>query len=263
MNQQQEVKVLLERLVKNTNPKEETQVILEGDSSNFTTNFNPPLKLFDDKEYSIALVNLETYYSFPNVEAGINNKFRYSPDNGLNFYEIEIETGSYEIVDLNDVIFQKMKVNGHFDTASDTSYINIYPNENTLKVVMELRSGYVVDFTPTDSLKTLLGFEAQTYNAPVNESTNAVQIIPVNSILINVDVVSGAYVGGTLQPIIYSFFPSVGPGFKIIEIPRNLVYLRMNRKQIANINIRITDQDGKLLNLRGEKVTLRLHIKEV
>lgn len=156
-----------------------------------------------------------------------------------------------------------MKANGHFDTVNDTSYVNIYPNENTLKVVMELESGYVVDFTPTDSLRELLGFEAQTYNAPVNESTNAVQIIAVNSILINVDVVSGAYVGGTLKPIIYSFFPSVGPGFKIIEIPRNLVYLRMNRKQIANINVRITDQDGKLLNLRGEKVTLRLHIKEV
>lgn len=262
MDQQQEVKVLLERLVKNTNPKEETQVILAGDSSNFTTNFNPPLKLDDDKEYSIALVNLETYYSFPNVEAGVNNKFRYSPDNGLNFYEIEIETGSYEIIDLNDVIFQKMKANGHFDTVNDVTYVNIYPNENTLKVVMELESGYVVDFTPTDSLRELLGFEAQTYNAPVNESTNAVQIIAVNSILINVDVVSGAYVGGTLKPIIYSFFPSVGPGFKIIEIPRNLVYLRMNRKQIAKISVRITDQDDKLLNLRGEKVTLRLHIKE-
>lgn len=263
MDNGREVKILLERLVKNTSLKEETQVILTGDSSNFMTNFNPPLKLDDDKEYSIALVNLETYYSFPNVEEGVNNRFRYSPDNGLNFYEIEIDTGSYEIIDLNDVIFQKMKANGHFDSVNDVSYVNIYSNENTLKVVMELENGYVVDFTSDDSLRELLGFEAATYNMQTNESTIPVQIIAVNSILINVDVVSGAYVDGTLKPIIYSFFPSVGPGFKIIEVPRNLVYLRMNRKQISNMRVRITDQNDKLLNLRGEKVTLRLHIKEV
>ncbi|KAL9966048.1 hypothetical protein ACROYT_G024059 [Oculina patagonica] len=261
--EQEQVKVLLKRLVKNTSPKQETQVLLTGDSSNFMTNFNPPLKLDDDREYSIALVNLETYYSFPNVEEGVNNRFRYSPDNGLNYYEIEIDTGSYEITDLNNVIFQKMKLNGHFDTVNDTPYVNIYPNENTLKVIMELSSGYVVDFTPDDSLRELLGFEATTYNTQTNESTNPVQIIPVNSILINVDVVEGSYVSGTPKPIIYSFFPNVGPGFKIIEVPRNLVYLRMNRKQIANMRVRITDQNDKLLNLRGENITIRLHIKEL
>lgn len=257
---------LLKRLVeisgeisKNTTPKWETQIVLTGDKSNFMESFNPPLKLDENKEYSIALVNLETYYSFPNIE---NNKFRYSPDNGLNFYEFEIETGSYEIEDINNVVFQKMKANGHYDSVNDSSYVNIYPNENTLKVIMELENGYVVDFRPDDSLRVLLGFEAQTYNSPTNESVNPVQIIAVNSILINADFVGGAYVNGTLKPIIYSFFPAVGPGYKIIEVPRNLVYLRMNRKQISNIRVRITDQNGKLLNLRGEKVTLRLHIKE-
>lgn len=255
--------VLLKQLVKNTSPKQETQVILSGNSSSFMENFSPPLKFDDEKEYSIALVNLETYYSFPNVEEGVNNIFRYSPDNGLNFYDIEIETGSYEITDLSNIIFQKMKLNGHFDAVNNVSYVNIYPNENTLKVVMELESGYIVDFKPNDSIRNLLGFEAATYNAQTNESTKPVQIIAVDSILINIDVVSGAYVGGTQKPIIYSFFPNVGPGFKIIEVPRNLVYLRMNRKQIANMRVRITDQNDKLLNLRGENITLRLHIKEL
>lgn len=254
---------LLRQLVNNTMPKQEVQLVLTGDTSNFMTKFYPPLKLDDDKEYSIALVNLETYYSFPNVEEGVNNRFRYSPDNGLNFYEFEIETGSYEIFNLNDVIFAKMKANGHFDSAANKPYIEIYSNENTLKVIMELASGYVVDFSQAESIRELLGFEAKTYNAQTNESTNPVQIITINSILINLDFIEGSYISGTPQPIIYSFFPDVGPGFKILEVPRNLVYLRMNKKQIANMNVRITDQNNKLLNLRGEKVSIRLHIKEL
>ena len=32
-----------------------------------------------DRKYEIALVNLETYYSFPNVD-DTNNQFSYSPD---------------------------------------------------------------------------------------------------------------------------------------------------------------------------------------
>lgn len=58
---------LIRQLVKNTSPKEETQVILSGDKSDFITRFNPPLELDNSKSYSIALVNLETYYSFPNM----------------------------------------------------------------------------------------------------------------------------------------------------------------------------------------------------
>ncbi len=255
--------ILLKQLVNNTRPKQETQIVLTGDNSNFMTKFYPPLKLDGDKEYSIALVNLETYYSFPNVEEGVNNRFRYSPDNGMNFFEFEIETGSYEISNLNDVIFAKMKANGHFNSVIDEPFIDIYANENTLKVIMELNNGYVVDFSQAESLRELLGFEAKIYNAQTNESTNPVQIITVNSILINLDVVEGSYVSGIPQPIIYSFFPAVGPGFKILEVPRNLVYLRLNKKQIANMNVRITDQNNKLLNLRGEKVTIRLHIKEM
>ena len=34
-----------------------------------------------DKKYEIALVNLETYYNFPNVD-DTNNYFSYSPDGG-------------------------------------------------------------------------------------------------------------------------------------------------------------------------------------
>ena len=55
---------LLEKIVKNTTHKTSFQIIVSNDKSNFNTRFNPKLELDRDKVYEIALVNLETYYSF-------------------------------------------------------------------------------------------------------------------------------------------------------------------------------------------------------
>ena len=72
---------LLKQIVKNTTHKTSFQIIVSGNESKFTTRLNPTLQLDRDKEYEIALVNLETYYSFPNIDE-TNNVFVYSPDNG-------------------------------------------------------------------------------------------------------------------------------------------------------------------------------------
>jgi len=52
-----------------------------------------------------------------------------------------------------------------------------------------------------------------------------VNILSINSILANSDIIGGSYVNGKTQNTIYSFFPNVSPGHKIVENPRNLVYL--------------------------------------
>ena len=70
------------------------------------------------------------------------------------------------------------------------------------------------------------------------------------------------HVNGTTKNTIYSFFPKVSPGYKIIETPRNLVYLPIILDTIDSLNVSITDQDDHLLNLRNEKLTIRFHIRE-
>ena len=59
---------LLERIAHNTEPKESFQIVVSDNKMKFTTRFNPHIQLKTDKKYEIALVNLETYYSFPNVD---------------------------------------------------------------------------------------------------------------------------------------------------------------------------------------------------
>ena len=74
--------------------------------------------------------------------------------------------------------------------------------------------------------------------------------------------ISGSYVDGTHEPVIYSFFPNVDPGHKIVEKPQNLVYLPVRVRNIDRMTVTITNQDGKLLDLRGEQVSARFHLRE-
>ena len=252
---------LLEQIVKNTTHKTSFQIIISYDKSNFNTRFNPKLELDREKVYEIALVNLETYYSFPNIDE-TNNIFVYSPDNGNSWVKIKIPEGSYEIDDINNTIQHEMEKRGHYDEINEDYYINIAPNTNTLKSVLILEKGYQVDFNHQNSLAKVLGFTGAKYTEGFHESENVVDILRINSILVNIDTISGSYVNGTTKSTIYSFFPNVSPGYKIIESPVNLVYLPITMDTIDSLNVTITDQDYHLLNLRNEKLTIRFHIRE-
>ena len=252
---------LLKQIVKNTEHKTSFQIIVSDNKSNFDTRFNPKLELDRDKVYEIALVNLETYYSFPNIDE-TNNVFVYSPDNGNSWVKIKIPEGSYEIDDINNTIQHEMEKRGHYDPINEDYYINISANSNTLKSALILEKDYQVDFNNQNSIAKVLGFTGTKYTEGFHESENVVNILRINSILVNIDIISGSYVNGTTKNTIYSFFPKVSPGYKIIELPVNLVYLPITLDTIDSLNVSITDQDDHLLNLRNEKLYIRFHIRE-
>jgi hypothetical protein len=242
----------LERIAKNTDPKSSFYILLSKNSTQIRTKFNPLIELDKSKKYEMALVNLETYYSFPNIDA-TNNNFRYSPDNGTTWFNIDIPEGSYEIVDINEYIQRNLK---------DNESITIEPNNNTLKSVLRIAANYKVDFTTTNSIRSVLGFNSKVYTAGYTESENIVNIITINSVRVTSDIIGASYSNGTTGDIIYSFFPNVGPGYKIIEVPANLIYLPITTHTISSMETKLTDQNGKLLNLRGEEVSIRFHIRE-
>ena len=252
---------ILKRIKENTSHKTSFQVIISGDKSSFNTLFNPKIELNTKKVYEIALVNLETYYSFTNIDDS-NNIFVYSHDRGLTWTKIKIPTGSYEIDDLNQTIRFEMEKVGHYDEVNNESYMNIAANSNTLKSILIIGKDYQVDFNQQNNISKVLGFTGQKYGEGFHESEKPVNILSINSILVNIDIIDGSYVNGKTKNTIYSFFPDVSPGFKIIESPVNLVYLPILPYTIQNLNLSITDQDENILNLRGEKLTARFHIRE-
>ncbi len=85
-----------EKIARNTKPKSSFYVLVSERSTQIKTKFRPLIELGKNKKYEMALVGLETYYSFPNIDSS-NNNFRYSPDNEATWFDINIPEGAYEI----------------------------------------------------------------------------------------------------------------------------------------------------------------------
>ena len=251
-----------EKTARNTEPKSSFYILLSEKSSRIKTKFGPAIELNTNKKYEMALVNLETYYSFPNIDVS-NNNFRYSPDKGATWFDIVIPEGCYELADIIEYFHKIMKKNGHYNSGADKHYINLEPNNNTLKCVLDLATDFEVDFTTENSIRTVLGFNAQVYKPGYHESENIINILNVSSLIITSDIIGSSYINGATENIIYSFFPNVSPGYKIIEVPVNLVYLPITLKTLSSMETKLKDQNGKLINLRGEELSIRFHIREI
>ena len=174
---------LLKQIVNNTETKRSFSIVVSDNKTRFKTWFKPPIQLDKKKDYEIALIKLETYYSFPNVDRS-NSCFTYSPNLDPLWFDIIIPEGSYHVEDINEFIQREMRKNGHYDKANDKDNIEISANTNTFKSEMFLKSNYEVDFRKDKSINSLLGFDSNLYTSGFRESENMVNILTINSILV-------------------------------------------------------------------------------
>ena len=121
------------------------------------------------------------------------------------------------------------------------------------------------------TLRTVLGFNATTPDGRPNilemgsvESENTVNISDISNIMVHCDFAGGSYFLGDLSSVLYSFFPAVGIGHKIIQRPSQPLYLPITKRgSINRIRLLITNQIGKLIDFRDENITVRLHIRSI
>ena len=238
--------------------KSGNSLIFSSNTTDWTTQIYPPLVLDNRDNYEVGLIDLETYYSFPNIDT-TNNQFVYLV--GSTPKVITIPTGAYSIDNVNNAIQAGMRVNGDWNASAGTYYITITTNPPTLGSTISIATGYSVDFTLPFSFANFLGFNTTVLSAGTYISPNIVNILTVNSIFVNCNIISGSYTNGAISNVLYSYFPSVGPGYKIIERPVNVVYLPLNTNHIMGIRIWITDQDGKIMNFQKETHTIRIEIR--
>lgn len=234
-------------------------VCVNSTSSILRSSLFPALNLDVSKEWEVALLDFTTYNSIPNVTDGENNKFHYyvekTKDGELkSLMTATLETGVYEIEDINQELQKQLGKNN----------IEIKANNNLLR--SELKSKFYIDFTQENSLGSLLGFPKTMGVLKPNQlylGKETVNIIKVNTINISCNIVHGSYNDGVNEHILHTFCPTVAPGFKIIEKPHNLVYLPVNTRYISDIELNVLDQDGNLVDFRGETVSVRIHVKAV
>lgn len=218
---------------------------ISGTSSILEAQYFPPIELSPDKHYMLGLVELLTFNSIPNVDVG-NNKIHVGEE------IVVIPTGSYEIEDIEIHVRRIL--------ADKGIEISIKPNNNTLR--SEIKCNRDINFQPDDSIGCLLGFTKRVLQANKSHKSDLpVAILKVNALRVECNITSGAFINERKVHTIHEFFPIVPPGYKIIEVPTHVIYLPIICKTIDNIQLRIVDQDGDLVNFRGEVITIRLHIK--
>ena len=233
--------------------------ILSGNTSDFIT-CHDSLILDNTKKYEAALLSFDTYNSIPNITANKNNIFKYSNDNGTTWKTITLNTGAYELQAMNDEIKRQIIVNG-----DDENAFSITANISRLTSIVNIENpSYKIDFSEDNSIGSILGFMKIIISHGYNESSNIVEIMQINSILVNIDIIMGSYVNGSQSPTLYSFYPNVSPGYKIVERPNpSLIYYPLSRHDISRMRVWLTDQNKNLIDLRGETITIRIHVREI
>lgn len=231
-------------------------ITLTGKTSELSTSIYPEIVLDPDYEYACGLLDFTTYHSIPNVTEE-NNFLHYTlrRKDEVFLCKLILPVGSYEIDDLLAYIKEKMKENGvSFDYQID---------KNTLKV--SVKADVELDFSHDRSIHKVLGFKDIKKVLSSDKFTTAddiVRISSINIIRIECNIVSGAYIDGKACHSIFEFANNkVNVGHKIIEQPRNVVYMPVTARCIDFIQISIVDQGGKLIDFRGEDITCRIHIK--
>jgi len=210
-------------------------------------------------EYEACLLSVDTYNSIPNIVEGKNNLFKYF--NGNQWKTISLKTGAYELDAINREIKRQMILN-----ADHADLIKISAEISTLRSIVNIYETagayqYKVSFEE-GTIGNLLGFTPGILSPGYNMSPNIVDIMPINTILVNIDIIQGSYINGNSSPAIYAFYPAVSPGYKIIERPSpSLIYFPLSRHNISRIRVWLTDQDGNIVDFRGETITIRIHIR--
>lgn len=216
---------------------------ITGNESTLSTYYTPPLQL--EGEYECGLIYFSTFNSIPNVHSK-NNMFWYG-----NGESIAIPEGSYELEDISDYLRSNVK---------DCDF-KLTCNNNTLST--KIYCSKDIHFEKTNSIGAILGFEnAILKHDIIHESQKPISILPTTIVRIHCSIVGNSFVNGNPAHVIYEFAPNVPPGYRIVEIPKNIIYFPVHQNSVSNITIKILDAENNLVNLRKEEIQLYLHLRK-
>lgn len=231
---------------------ESTTITLTGKSSNLSATIFPELHLDPAYNYSCALLDFATYNSIPNIIENRNNSLTITLENSTEHVKLCLDQGAYEIQDMIDCLMEKAKKFG--------VKLEIILNKNTYKVSFKSQNATIM--LSNDSILPIFGFHQGAYPCNVwHTSETIVNITNITVIRIECDIIRGTYINSQPTHTIHQFSPIVAPGFKIVEAPKNIIYLPLAVNSIQSVHISLVDQDGTPIDLQGETVTCRIHIK--
>lgn len=162
---------------------------------------------------------------------------------------IEIPEGTYEVAELAREIQKQL------------SDFLLTADNKTMKAT--LHSSHVFDFTKPCLGTILLGFKGLSNPDVAFTSTNKININNINVIRVKCNIANGSYLNGEKSHTIHSFYPEAPPGYKIVEVPRNIIYFPVNKRSLDVVSITFADQHDRSIDFNGEETTITCHIKKI
>lgn len=246
-------------------------VSFTGTSSVLRADFFPEISLDLNANYCCALLDFTSYNSIPNITEGKNNEFVF------NYVATERKwnksTGKYDMIDKSKAATISFP-SGAYDVEDILKYLKWELSAHGISLSYEINAGTSsvgLEFDTTvdwrgGTVLNVIGFQnTQTFESKKKyRSEHIVKITNIDIIRIECDIVSGSYINGQQSHTIHQFSScKVDPGYKFIEVPRHLIYLPVKDKQLRSIQISIVDQNGHLVDFRGEQISCRIHIRKL
>jgi hypothetical protein len=243
---------------------------ISSDGSYFEVQLQDGLKIPKDAlNVNISVEEATIWWSVPNIITGENDKIYMSGPDPLDVvqnYVLTIPQGLYDLAGINEAIARELESAGaKFDPEP---LVSLTPDEATQKV--QLRFNYAtvsIDFTPLDTPRAILGFDAAVYTpVPTNPilAPNVAGFNTINYFLIHSDLTNkGIRFNNNYNQTIGQVLIDVSPGSQIVSKPFNPA--RINAQELAganrtNLRFWLTDDEDRRVNTNSEYWTARIVI---
>jgi hypothetical protein len=239
------------------------QISLTSESSEIIRSYDPEgIKL--EGPYEVGLKHLVFWNTVYNITED-NNVLSLadpSPEPGTTTkpmvdYEVVIEPGYYELDDIIEILHDSPII------KKSSTLISLMKN----KLKIKIKSHWQINFNSPRSIGKVLGFSQGRVIKPdkAEFSDQTANITSINTVKIRCNLIRSNIEDFTRHTNILYDFPldSDKVGGKVIKEPNPICYFKVNTSVIYNLVIKITDQDNKLINFRGEQINLTLDFRPI
>lgn len=252
-----------------------TTISLSSESSSFlSTTVHPELDLDErDGHYNYSCGLLDFSILIPNhldAKADLRNatafhfNFKKDPktsDTGWELKTLHFFTGELKLSIIIEAIEKAVHSRGH--------KIKFFFDEHVMKYRVENPEATLeINCEPTNSIMSIFGFDRRRlYGHKYYWADHSIYPIEsiANTIRVNCDLVdaSSSFHNGVSSHTLHEFIPSRVINYKMNERPLNHIYLPIVRQRICNVNISVTDQDGKPIRMvKGGRIICLIGIKK-
>ena len=234
-------------------------------SHDFTVKFYPPIDLpteLQPENYKAALNRLITMaYSWNNIDSRYdNNKIRWKKKTEKAWKTLTFPNGMYDYKRINDYIQQQT---GKVDaTIKNGGYIfTIYFNMAIYRVFILIHDDYELDLSQ-GNFGELLGYDKRILSggnigSKVPNITKSVDWVDLHCDLIS------RRTNNVPSDVLYSFSTSdLHVSYPFRKEPRRLEWQPVNKSNIEEIRVWVTDGRNNVLDLNGTDIAISLMIEK-